>query len=84
MAQMTIKQAAEFLKDVGKPFSPVTLRKAITDGKLKATMHSVPTEYYVIEESDLMAWVNNPKFHYRGRVKVNYPGDPNDPMYKKK
>lgn len=64
---MTIKQAAKFLKEAGKPFSPITIRKAVTSGRLAATKHTVPTEYYLIEESDLLAWASDENFHRPGR-----------------
>ena len=67
MAQMTIKQASKFLTEVGHPFSPVTIRKAVTEGRLKATKHTVPTDYYLIEESDLLAWARDDKSHRPGR-----------------
>ena len=67
MAQMTIKQAAKFLAEAGKPFSPITIRKAVTAGRLKATRHTVPTDYYLIEESDLLAWASDATKHKPGR-----------------
>jgi len=67
MAQMTIKQASDFLKAAGKPFSPITIRKAVTTGRLTATRHTVPTDYYLIEENDLLAWASDDKLHKRGR-----------------
>ena len=67
MTQMTIKQASKFLKEVGKPFSHVTIRKAVTEGRLKATRHSVPTDYYLIEESDLLTWASDDSKHKPGR-----------------
>jgi hypothetical protein len=66
---MTIKQAAKFLEEAGKPFSPITIRKAVTSGRLAATKHTVPTEYYLIEESDLLAWAADVKLHTPGRPK---------------
>jgi len=67
MALMTIKQAAKFLEEAGKPFSPITIRKAVTSGRLAATKHTVPTEYYLIDKSDLLAWVADESLHKRGR-----------------
>lgn len=66
--QMTLKQAADFLKTANLPFSVVTMRKAIRDGKLKATLNtSAPVTYYVIEENDLIKWAMTPKHHKPGR-----------------
>jgi hypothetical protein len=67
MAQMTIKQASKFLANTDHPFAPVTIRKAVTEGRLKATRHTVPTDYYLIDESDLMAWASDAKSHRPGR-----------------
>lgn len=67
MSQMTIKQASKFLAEVGQPFSPVTIRKAVKDGRLKATRQTVPTDYYLIEQIDLLDWARDNKQHKPGR-----------------
>ena len=67
MSQMTIKQASKFLARTDHPFSAVTIRKAITDGKLKATLQTVPTKYYIIDEFELLLWASDAKNHRPGR-----------------
>lgn len=68
MVNFTIKKASQHLKALNLPYAPITIRKAITDNKLKATLRTdTPTTFYEIEEEDLLAWAKDPMQHKPGR-----------------
>lgn len=68
MTSHTIKQAVTYLKSMNFSYSPVTIRRAITDKKLNAAMRTdAPTAFYEIKEDDLLAWAKDPMQHKPGR-----------------
>lgn len=78
MTQYTLKQAVERLAETPNNYKRPYIRKAIYDKRLKATLkEDVPSPYYVVEESDLLAWAEtqgtskagNPNFRKKASEK---------------
>lgn len=65
--RMTLKQAAELLQAKGYSYSLSTLKNAARDKKLKAEKIKFPLPFYLVEESDLISWANDPEAHRMGR-----------------
>ena len=60
---MTLQEAETFLKDGKHPFSAITIRRAIMDGKLRANLIRTATPYYTVIEDDLVEWASDPDMH---------------------
>ena len=65
--QLTIKEAVDRLASTPNPFGLHTIRAAIRKGKLQSQLiESYPSNYYVVKESDLLAWASDPLQHKAG------------------
>ncbi len=63
---MTLEEAETFLKDTAHPFSAITIRRAVMDGKLRANLHRATVSYYTVIEDDLVEWASDPDLHKPG------------------
>jgi hypothetical protein len=60
---MTLQEAETFLNDGDHPFSEITIRRAVMDGKLRANLHRTTVSYYTVIEDDLLGWASDPDIH---------------------
>ncbi len=63
---MTLEEAETFLKYTEHPFSAITIRSAIMDGKLIANLFRGSVSYYTVIEDDLLEWASDPDMHKPG------------------
>lgn len=66
---MMIPEASLSLSIVvtGMKIKAITIRSAITDGRLRANLVRGPVLYYKVIEDDLIEWVSDPNMHKSGR-----------------
>jgi hypothetical protein len=64
---MTLKEAAEYLSRTDYAFTVHALKRAAAKGALKAKLIDAPLPYYLVSETDLLAWASDDSQHKAGR-----------------
>ena len=68
--RMVLKDAHKLLQEKGYTYSLSALKNAARDGRLKAEKMEDPLAFYLVSETDLILWADDPEKHRIGRPKT--------------